>query len=884
MSNGFENNTLKDLNSLQLLDTLPEKEYEDITSLAALICDTPVSLVTLVTDTRQFFKSHHGLAIIETPIEQSFCAHAIKVPRELFIVEDVRKDERFKDNPLVKGKPNIVFYAGMPLVSNEGNAVGTLCVIDKKPRILEVKQLKALKSLANQVVHLFELRKNRMEIKEMAENLSFESQRLKNIINATHVGTWEWDIPSGKITINERYAEMFGYSLEELEPLQVDQLHKLLFPKDAQSAMAQATACLEKKSNFYEGDFRFLHKKGHIVWIQDRGQVVSWSADGQPLLMAGTHTDITERINTETQFKTIANNIPGALFRYKRYTDGKDELQLVSDGAQNHWGFSAQEVMHDNDLIWERYEKDDLKAHRQSIQKSAEDLSFWEHEWCYHHPNGTNRWHKGSGNPVRMEDGSTIWDSIILDITPQKENELAIEQSEKRFKGLVQNGSDLIAVIDYEANLKYVSPTSTKILGITPEEFIVKNGFDIIHPDDKEAVYASLIKLKNEKQLTLKPFRIKHGDGSWRWLETVVTNLMDDPAISGLVTNSRDITERILAEEKLKKSEAYYRGLNESQTNYVLRTDMNGDYTYVNKKFVDEFGWMHPDGKILGKNCLSSILEYHHQKVQETVGQCLAEPGKVVKVELDKPTSDGKIVTTLWDFVCVVDAEDQPSEIQCVGLDITDRIKSEKALKESEQRYANLFHLSPQPMWVYDLDTLKFLDVNESAIKHYGYSYKEFLNMAIRDIRPEDEIPKLEVEIKQLKEKEKYYSQGEILHKKKNGQEIIVEIRGNILSYQGKKAEVVLATDITERYNHIKAIEAQNEKLKEIAWMQSHVVRAPLSRIMGLVDLLLADIDTIDENERKEFLKHILHSANELDEVIRNIIHTTRQNEGSNKP
>jgi len=164
MSNGFENNTLKDLNSFQLLDTLPEKEYDDITSLAALICDTPISLISPVTDMRQFFKSHHGLAVIETPIEQSFCVHAIKVPQKVFVVEDVRKDERFKDNPLVTGKPHIVFYAGMPLLSDEGNALGTLCVIDKKPRILEVKQLKALKSLANQVVHLFELRKNRIEL------------------------------------------------------------------------------------------------------------------------------------------------------------------------------------------------------------------------------------------------------------------------------------------------------------------------------------------------------------------------------------------------------------------------------------------------------------------------------------------------------------------------------------------------------------------------------------------------------------------------------------------------------------------------------------------------------------------------------------------------
>jgi|GEM_PF-1155261 len=883
MTNRFANKRLKDLNSLQLLDSLTEKEYDDLTSLAAFICDTPISLITLVTDTRQFFKSHHGIATTETPIEFSFCVHTIKVPQKLFIVEDARKDAQFADNPMVKGKPNIVFYAGMPLVTSEGNALGTLCVIDHKPRKLEQKQLEALKSLANQVVQLFELRKSRVEVKGMVQNRSLESQHLKNIISATRVGVWELDFPTGKVAINERWADMLGYSLEELKPLSFESVEKLIFPADAEAITLKITACLEKKSDFYEGDFRFLHKKGQIVWINVRGQMVSWTAGGQPLLMAGTHTDITERKNTEIQFKTITNNVPGAVFRYKLFSDGRDELQLVSDGAENLWGFTAQEVTQNNRLIWDRYNKEDLKAHLQSIRESAEDVSFWEHEWRYHHPNGTIHWHKGSGNPIRLEDGSFIWDSVILDITPQKENELAMEKSERRFKGLVQNGADLITILDFEANYKYVSPTSVKILGIPPGEFIGKKAVDFIHPDDKEAVHTSLLGLKNEKQLTLKPFRIKHGDGSWHWLETAVTNLIDDPAIIGLVTNSRDITDRLLTEEKLKKSEAYYRGLYESLTNYLLRTDMDGNYTYVNKKYVQEYGWLYADGVILGKNCLSSISEYHHQKTQETVFHCIAEPEKVFKLEIDKPDRDGEIITTLWDFVCILDADGKPSEMQCIGLDISDRIKSEKALKASEQRYADLFHLSPQPMWVYDMATLKFLDVNEAAMKHYGYSYEEFLDMTIRDIRPESEIPKFEPAIQQLKQKENYYSQGEYLHKKRNGQEIIVEIRSNILFYQGKKAEVILATDITERHNHIKAIEAQNEKLKKIAWTQSHVVRAPLARIMGFVELLKLDFALVDEKEREQLINHILYSAAELDEVIRDIVHTTEQNAASKK-
>ncbi|WP_339922757.1 PAS domain S-box protein [uncultured Cyclobacterium sp.] len=877
MANDLGNSALNDLKSLQILDTLPEKEYDEITGLAALICNTPVSLVSLVTDTRQFFKSNHGLTDIETPITWSFCAHAVKSPEQIFLVKDARKDERFKDNPMVTGKPHIVFYAGMPLVSKDGNALGTLCVLDKQPRSLEKKQLEALKSLANQVVQLFELRKNRIEIKEIGDNLSLETIRLNNIINATRAGIWEWNIVNGKVTVNERWAEMLGYTLKELEPFNFESFQKLIYPGDAMALNEKVKACVERKSEFYEGEFRFLHKKGFIVWVHDLGKVVSWAADGQPLLMAGTHTDITERKNTEIQFQTITNNIPGAVFRYKRYPNGEGEVQLLSNGAKNLWGFSAEEIMQNNNLIWQRFKKNDLDAFLLTIQKSAEDLSFWEHEWPYYHPNGTTQWHKGSGSPSRLEDGSTIWDAIILDFTHQKEIELEIEQSEKRFKALVQNGSDLIAILDIEGNYLYVSPTSTLVLGTPPEKYIGKNAFELIHPDFKKTVYESLLCLKQLKHLAIKPFRFKHGDGSWRWIETIFTNLMDDSAVGGIVANSRDVTERILTEEKLKKSEAYFRGLYESQTNYVVRTDMNGDYTYVNKKFIEEFGWVYADGKILGENCMSSIMEYHHQKVQGTVEECIAEPGKVFKIELDKPSTNGRIITTLWDFICVLDANGAPSEMQALGLDISDRIQHEKALKESEQRYANLFHLSPQPMWVYDLATLKFLDVNKAAIKHYGYSYDEFLNMTLREIRPKSEIPKLEAAVLQIIQNEGGYNRDEYLHKKRNGQEIIVEIQSNALTYQGKDAEVILATDITERYKHIQAIEGQNQKFKKIAWMQSHGVRAPLARIMGLVELLRADSESLSEDEKEQVLKFIMTSATELDEVIRKIVQTSHE-------
>ena len=198
-----------------------------------------------------------------------------------------------------------------------------------------------------------------------------------------------------------------------------------------------------------------------------------------------------------------------------------------------------------------------------------------------------------------------------------------------------------------------------------------------------------------------------------------------------------------------------------------------------------------------------------------------------------------------------------------------ERKKTLLQLETSEKRYNDLFHLSPQPMWVYDVETLRFLDVNLAAEKHYGYSLQEFLGMTIKDIRPEEDIPELIKRVEFINENPGTHSLGTFRHKKKSGEVIFVEIQSNTMPFQNTTARIILAIDVTERLIYVEAVEKQNVKLKEIAWIQSHVVRAPLARMMSLIDVIKNYGGENLENEN--LLSYLLESAEELDTIIKDI-------------
>lgn len=204
----------------------------------------------------------------------------------------------------------------------------------------------------------------------------------------------------------------------------------------------------------------------------------------------------------------------------------------------------------------------------------------------------------------------------------------------------------------------------------------------------------------------------------------------------------------------------------------------------------------------------------------------------------------------------------------------SERKKTMLALEGSEKKHSELFHLSPLPMFVFETRSLNFLDVNNACLNHYGYSREEFLCLNLRIIQAAEDIPEFEKRLTDDLRNPEKTSLGIFKHQKKNGEIIHVDIQSSFIGYKGINAKITIATDVTERINYINEIEQQNEKLREISWIQSHVIRAPLARLMGLVSLMKDGRNDCEENQK--MLEYILISARELDDVIGEITDITK--------
>jgi signal transduction histidine kinase len=237
---------VKELKSYSILDSLPEEDYDNLTAIAAQICGTPISLVSLLDDSRQWFKSHHGLDVSETPKEYAFCSHAINDDSDVFVVHDARLDERFHDNPLVTGSPFVIFYAGVPLVNESGLSMGTLCVIDHEPKVLSENQVKSLQALSKQVMNLLTLRRKDLDLTTAQKVLEQRNQDLERFAS---VAAHDLKSPLGNIQaltrlLKQGHEVVLGERGNEIVDLIADSSDQLMRLVDGLLEYSQAESLM----------------------------------------------------------------------------------------------------------------------------------------------------------------------------------------------------------------------------------------------------------------------------------------------------------------------------------------------------------------------------------------------------------------------------------------------------------------------------------------------------------------------------------------------------------------------------------------------------------------------------------------------------------------
>ena len=289
-----ERGRLEELYRYKILDTPPEELFDRLTQLAAHTCEVPIALISLVDRDRQWFKSQHGLAASQTSREQAFCAHTI-LGSDPLVVENATVDPRFADNLLVRHEPGIRFYAGIPLITSRGFALGSLCVIDRRPRRLTAEKLSTLRILASQVVQQIELR-------EIAETLRTRSMLLDKVQQTARIGGWEIDLRTNLLTWTHETYRIHGLTPSHYTPTVESAIQ--FYAPDAMPVIRRALGDAITAAVKFDAELKIVRHDGEQKWVR----VIGAREDeaGEPRRVVGVFQDIDEVRKLESEIIDIA--------------------------------------------------------------------------------------------------------------------------------------------------------------------------------------------------------------------------------------------------------------------------------------------------------------------------------------------------------------------------------------------------------------------------------------------------------------------------------------------------------------------------------------------------------------------------------------------------
>lgn len=542
-----------------LLDTAAEERFDRLTRLVQRYFEVDIVLVSLVDEERQWFKSKQGLEACETGRDIAFCAHAI-LSSDILVVPDTRQDPRFADNPLVVGPPNIAFYAGAPIFL-DGQALGTLCIIDTKPRTLNQQQIESLRDFANAIEQEIHDRLEERAQQQLAER----EFHYRAVLEGTRIGTWQWNVQTGETVFNPRWAEIIGYTLEELAPISIETWQRFAHPEDLERSAAALERHFKGEAPFYDVECRMRHKDGHWVWVHDRGQVFERTEDGEPLLMFGTHVDISEQVTTERQlvsqkqlFEQILEQTMAGYWDWQL----QENTEYLSPTFKQMFGYADDELENSPEAWQQIIFQDDLPQVLTSFDNhvATHGQTPFDNIVRYHHKDGSTVWVRCIGQVIEWSGDTPIrMVGSHIDLTEQMKAKQALQESKDQFEALVNNipGITYRCLADDAWTMQYMSGDIDPLSGYPASDFInntVRSYASVIHPDDRNKLEEEVAKHIEERTSWLLNYRIIHNDGSIRFVEERGAAEYDDDGnvryLDGFVldvTNAKQLKRQLMA-------------------------------------------------------------------------------------------------------------------------------------------------------------------------------------------------------------------------------------------------------------------------------------------------------------------------------------------------
>ncbi|TVQ17727.1 MAG: PAS domain S-box protein [Leptolyngbya sp. DLM2.Bin15] len=541
--------------------------------------------------------------------------------------------------------------------------------------------------------------------------------------------------------------DLYGFPADDLEQdssLAWNAVH----PDDVSSLQASIAAASQTLGPWsWEG--RIITTSGNVKWI--RGSSRPERQDNGDILWDGLIIDITDRklaeeywLQSETRFSNLAMNVPGAIFRYLLRSDGTDAVLYMSPGCYDLWEVEAQEVVKSARLLWDMVHPEDISGMYASVMESARTLQPWSWSWRITTPSGRQKWLEASGRPDRQSNGDIIWDTLIVDVSDRKQAEHAIYESERRLKTLLSNLPGVAYRVknnpDYTP--EFISEGILVMAGYTPEEFLEVNGISpgkMIHPDDVEAVWQSVQTAIANQMPYEYEYRLitKSGDQKWVWERG--QGIYDDAGcLQGLEGFITDITARKQAEEELRQVLATNQAILKAIPDLILRLSRQGLYREVVP--AAEVLLACPVADIVGKSLWDILPDDLAQERMDSIERAFQTGAPYIHeyqivVEGEIRYEESRVV------VCGED------EALVLVRDITDRKRSELALRDSEERLRLAVMATNQGLYDLDLQTGHAIVTPEYATM-LGYDptdFHETHEQWLARLHPDDREPTLEV-------------------------------------------------------------------------------------------------------------------------------------------